>query len=402
MKETNVKYIGLNESEKAVAEKYVGALPAGEYVVLKGFFDVHVHFREPGFGYKETIETGSKAAARGGYTAVCAMPNLNPVPDCEESIKIEEDIIEKDAVINVYPYAAITKGQKGKELVDMDALSSRCIAFSDDGKGVQSEDLMETAMRKAKSLRKIIVAHCEDEKLLRGGCIHDGKYAKENGFIGISSASEYEMVKRDLALVKKTGCAYHVCHVSTKESVEYIRAAKAAGLDVTAETAPHYLVYSEDNLLDEGKWKMNPPIRGEEDRLALLDGIKDGTIDMIATDHAPHSAEEKSKGLKGSLFGVVGLETAFPILYTKLVKTGILNFEKLIELLSENPRKRFGVEDDGFSIWKLDEEYEINPSDFASKGRATPFDGEKVYGKCLYTVLGGKTIYRDKFLTEEI
>ncbi len=403
MAERKVKYIGLGEDEKAVAEKYVRALPIeGEYVVTKGFCDVHVHFREPGFAYKETISTGSKSASRGGYTSVCAMPNLNPVPDCVEGIKLETEIIEKDAVINVYPYAAITKGQKGVELVDMDGLAPYCIAFSDDGKGVQSDALMERAMLEAKSLNKIIVAHCEDEKLLCGGSIHDGEYAKANGFVGISSASEYEMVKRDLALVRKTGCAYHVCHVSTKESVEYIRRAKAAGLDVTAETAPHYLVYNDGCLRDEGRWKMNPPIRGEEDRLALVEGIKDGTIDMIATDHAPHSAEEKSKGLKGSLFGVVGLETAFPILYTKLVKTGVVSFEKLIDLLSANPRRRFGINDDGFSVWKLDEKYVINPDDFLSAGRATPFEGESVYGKCLYTVLGGKIVYRDKILTEEI
>lgn len=398
MDNPNVKFIGLNKNEIKCAKEYLAGLPLdnnGEYAVLKGFCDVHVHFREPGFAYKETVKSGSLAAARGGYTAVCAMPNLNPVPDCVESLQLENEIINRDAVIRVYPYGAITVGEKGKELSDLEGMAEDCIAFSDDGKGVQNDGLMVDAMLRAKALGKIIVAHCEDEKLLCGGCIHDGEYARQNGFIGISSASEYAMVERDLGLVEKTGCAYHVCHVSTKESVEFLRRAKAKGLDVTAETAPHYLTFNDSDLKDEGKWKMNPPIRSEEDRLALLAGIQDGTIDMIATDHAPHSAEEKSKGLKGSLFGVVGLETAFPILYTKLVKDGEITLEKLVELLSGNPRARFGICDDGFSVWKLDEEYEINPDDFLSQGKATPYDKERVFGKCLCTVLDGKAVYQD-------
>lgn len=398
MDNSNIKFIGLNENEIKCAKEYLAGLSLvenGEYAVIKGFCDVHVHFREPGFAYKETVKSGSLAAARGGYTAVCAMPNLNPVPDCVESLKLENEIINRDAVIGVYPYGAITVGEKGEELSDLEGMAEDCIAFSDDGKGVQNDELMVDAMMRAKALGKIIVAHCEDEKLLCGGCIHDGEYAKQNGFVGISSASEYAMVERDLGLVEKTGCAYHVCHVSTKESVEFLRVAKAKGLDVTAETAPHYLAFNDSNLKDEGKWKMNPPIRSEEDRLALLAGIQDGTIDMIATDHAPHSAEEKSKGLKGSLFGVVGLETAFPILYTKLVKGGEITLEKLVELLSVNPRARFGICDDGFSVWKLDEEYEINPDDFLSQGRATPYESERVFGKCLCTVLNGKAVYQD-------
>ncbi len=395
----SVKYIGIGKEMQKIAAEFLSGKDlsdCGEYAVFGGFCDVHVHFREPGFSYKETIKTGSAAAARGGWTSVCTMPNLQPVPDSAENIKKELEIIKNDAVVNVYPFASLTKGEKGKELADMENLSQFCVGFSDDGKGVQLDGLMEQAMIKAKSLGKVISAHCEDEKLLCGGCVHDGKYAESHGLSGISSASEYEMVKRDLELVKKTGCAYHVCHVSAKESVEYIRRAKNEGLDVTAETAPHYLVYDDGDLKDEGRWKMNPPIRAEEDRLALIEAISDGTIDMIATDHAPHSEEEKNKGLKNSAFGVVGLETAFPILYTKLVKTGIIDLEKLINLLTENPRKRFGIKENGFSVWKLDEEYEINSEDFLTKGRATPFEGEKVFGKCLWTVIDGEAVYKLK------
>ena len=366
-----------------------------QYVILPGFCDVHVHFREPGFIYKESILTGCAAAAHGGYTCVCTMPNLKPVPDSLENLKVQTDIIKKDATISVYPYAAITKGEFGKELSDMGDLAGSVIAFSDDGKGVQSDGLMKEAMIKAKSLGKIIVAHCEDNSLLFGGYIHDGNYAKSHGHKGICSESEWKPIKRDIELARQTGCAYHVCHISCKESVELIRKAKADGVDITCETAPHYLTLDENCLLEDGRFKMNPPLRSKEDRLALIEGIKDGTIDMIATDHAPHSMEEKSKGLKGSAFGVVGLETAFPVLYTKLVRTGIITLEKLIELLAVNPRKRFNIKfDNSFSVWNLEEKAVVDTSKFLSKGRATPFEGEKLYSKCYLTVYDGKAVFR--------
>ena len=365
------------------------------YTVLPGFCDVHVHFREPGFSYKETIRTGSLAAARGGFTAVCTMPNLSPVPDSAEHLKLQQDIIDRDAAIAVLPYAAITVGEKGETLADMDALAKGAVAFSDDGKGLQSDELMEEAMIRAKSLGKIIAAHCEVNELLRGGYIHDGAYAAAHGHAGICSESEWRQIERDAALAKKTGCAYHVCHVSTKESVEIIRKAKAEGTDITCETAPHYLLLTEDYLKEDGRFKMNPPLRTAADREALLDGILDGTIDMIATDHAPHSAEEKAKGLKGSAFGIVGLETAFPLLYTGLVRTGIISLEKLVRLMSENPRKRFGIKTDpGHAVWDLNAEYRIDPEEFLSKGRSTPFAGIKVFGRCMETVYNNKTVWR--------
>ena len=364
------------------------------FTVLPGFCDVHVHFREPGFSYKETILSGSMAGARGGYTAVCTMPNLNPVPDNEEHLKVQLDEIEKQSKINVYPYGAITVGQKGEMLSDMEKMTN-AIAFSDDGRGVQSESMMRSAMEKAKALGKMIVAHCEDNSLLHGGYIHDGEYARANGHKGICSESEYGPIARDLKLAKETGCSYHVCHISAKESVELIRKAKQEGVDVTGETAPHYLVMTDSDLKEEGRFKMNPPLRSEEDRQALIEGIKDGTIDMIATDHAPHSAEEKSKGLAGSAFGIVGLETAFPIIYTKLVKPGIITLEKAIELLSVNPSKRFGIPvENSFSVWNLNESYEINPDEFLSMGKATPFEGWLVSGKCHLTVCDGKIVYK--------
>ena len=363
--------------------------------VFPAFCDVHVHFREPGFFYKETIKTGSLAAARGGYTDVCAMPNLNPVPDSAENIKKQLEIINKTAVIGVHPYAAITVGEKGEVLSDMDALAPLCVAFSDDGRGVQNEEIMLRAMGKAKSLGKIIAAHCEDNSLLAGGYIHLGEYAKIHGHKGICSESEWRPIERDLRLAKKTGCKYHICHISCKESVELIRKAKAEGVDVTCETAPHYLVLNDMDLKEDGRFKMNPPIRSEEDRLALTEGIKDGTIDMIATDLAPHSEKEKSGGLKNSLMGVVGLETAFPVLYTKLVKTGIITLEKLIELMSVNPRKRFGIKQTrDVCIYTLDSEYTIDPNEFKTMGRSTPFEGERVFGKNLLTVHGGKAVWQ--------
>ena len=366
-----------------------------EYVVFPGFCDVHVHFREPGFSYKETIESGSKASARGGYTAVCTMPNLNPVPDSVEHLTEQRKLIEQQAVIHVYPYGAITVGEKGETLADLEGMAPNCIAFSDDGKGVQSDDMMREAMLRAKALGKMIVAHCEVNDLLKGGYIHDGKYAAEHNHKGICSASEYEQIARDLKLVEEIGCAYHVCHISTKESVELIRQAKAKGLDVTCETGPHYLTMDDSFLQEDGKFKMNPPLRDKSDREALVAGIVDGTIDMVATDHAPHSAEEKSKGLAGSAFGVVGIETAFPVMYTHLVKTGVITLEKLIDLLSTNPRKRFGLPAGGdFTVWNLSKEFAVDPAEFISKGKATPFEGWKLNGECLLTVCDGKAVYK--------
>ena len=365
--------------------------------VFPAFCDVHVHFREPGFSYKETILSGSRAAARGGYSDVCTMPNLNPVPDCYESIMEQRKIIERDAAVNVHPYASVTVGEKGEKLSDFDALSPLCIAFSDDGRGVQSEDMMRAAMIKAKSMGKIIAAHCEDNSLLCGGYIHDGEYARLHGHRGICSESEWRPIERDIRLAKETGCAYHVCHISCRESVELIRRAKADGVDITCETAPHYLVMNDMMLEEDGRFKMNPPIRSEDDRLALIEGIKDGTIDMIATDHAPHSAEEKSRGLEKSLMGVVGLETAFPVLYTHLVRTGILRAERLTELLSGAPRKRFGIPLAGedYTVFDIGTPYGIDPERFASMGRSTPFAGWEVFGKCVATVTGGETVWQE-------
>lgn len=366
--------------------------------VLPAFCDVHVHLREPGFSYKETILSGSKASAKGGYTDICSMPNLKPVPDSVENIKVEQDIIDRDAVIRVHPYASITLNQEGKVLSDFEALSDKCFAFSDDGRGVQSAELMEKAMEKAKALDKIIVAHCEDNSLLHAGYIHDGEYAKLHGHKGICSESEWGPIKRDIELARKTGCKYHVCHISCKESVELIRQAKKDGVDITCETAPHYLVFNDMDLKDEGRFKMNPPIRSEADRLALIEGIKDGTIDMIATDHAPHSAEEKSKGLKFSNMGVVGIETAFSVMFTYLVKTNIISLEKLIELMSINPRKRFGLPiTDDICVFDLDALYTVNPKDFLSKGKFTPFEGMKLFGVNKLTVCDGKIVYNSVF-----
>ena len=365
------------------------------YVVLPGFCDVHVHFREPGFSYKETIKTGCASAARGGYTAVCTMPNLVPVPDSAEHLGEQTKIIDRDATIGVYPYAAITVGQRGEELSDMEAMCDRAIAFSDDGRGVQSDDMMREAMARAKKLGKMIVAHCEVNSLLHGGYIHDGEYARAHGHRGICSESEYAQIERDLKLAKETGCAYHVCHISAKESVALIRRAKAEGVNVTCETGPHYLVMDDSDLREEGRFKMNPPLRGREDREALVEGLLDGTIDMIATDHAPHSAEEKSRGLVGSAFGIVGLETAFPVLWTKLVKEGILTLEQLMALMVTNPRKRFGIPmGQDFSVWDLNEQFTVNPCDFLSLGRATPFEGMSLYGVNYLTVHDGNIVYK--------
>ena len=373
-------------------------LNSSEYTVFPGFCDVHVHFREPGFSYKETVSSGSRAAARGGYTAVCTMPNLNPVPDSLEALRPQLEKIA-DAPIGVYPYGAITKGEQGQALADMQALSPYVIAFSDDGRGVQSPDMMERAMREAKSLGKLIVAHCEDNSLLRGGYIHDGTYARKNNHRGICSESEWGPIARDLELAAKTGAGYHVCHISTKESVELVRQAKKSGVDVTCETGPHYLVMDDSFLQEDGRFKMNPPLRSADDRAALVEGLLDGTIDMIATDHAPHSAEEKARGLEKSAFGVVGLETAFPILYTYLVKPGILSLEALLEKLVWNPRKRFRIPlGNDFSVWDLNSEYKVDPAEFLSMGKATPFEGWTVQGRCMATFYNGKAVYQaDRF-----
>ncbi len=364
------------------------------YVVFPGFCDVHVHLREPGFSYKETIKTGTAACARGGYTSVCAMANLKPVPDSLENLKVQKQLIEDTASIHVYPYGAITVGEQGEVLADLREMAPYVAGFSDDGRGVQSREMMKQAMETAKSLGKVIVAHCEVNDLLKGGYIHDGAYCAAHGHKGICSASEYEQIARDLELVAETGCAYHVCHISTKESVALIRNAKKQGLDVTCETAPHYLVMDDSFLQEDGRFKMNPPLRGPEDRKALVEGLLDGTVDMIATDHAPHSREEKSKGLEGSAFGVVGIETAFPVMYTHFVKTGKLTLERLIQLISENPRKRFDLPlRDDFTVWDLDEAFTVDPEQFLSMGRATPFADWKLSGTCVLTVCQGKVVY---------
>ena len=375
----------------------LGFVDKENYVVLPGFCDVHVHFREPGFSYKETVETGSRSAARGGYTAVCTMPNLNPVPDSAAHLGEQLELIAKGACIRVYPYGSITVGQKGEALSALADMAKDAIAFSDDGRGVQSEEMMREAMLLAKSLGKMIVAHCEVNDLLHGGYIHDGIYAKTHGHKGICSASEYEQIARDLRLAEETGCAYHVCHISAKESVALIREAKKRGVNVTCETAPHYLVMDENDLQEDGRFKMNPPLRAKEDREALVEGILDGTIDMIATDHAPHSAEEKSRGLANSAFGIVGLETAFPLLYTKLVKTGVITLERLVELLAVNPRERFGIPmGNDFSVWDLSAGFTVDPREFLSKGRATPLTGMELFGRNMLTVCDGRVVYKNE------
>ena len=364
-------------------------------VTLPAFADLHVHFREPGQTWKETIRSGSLAAARGGYTLVCTMPNLNPVPDSTEALAIEQAAIDKDAVIKVLPYCSITKGRRGEELVDFEALKGSCVAFSDDGSGVQSQEMMREAMRAAAAADVILAAHCEDNSLLRGGYIHDGQYCKAHGHKGICSESEWGQIARDLELAALTGCRYHVCHISTKESVELIRQAKASGVKVSCETAPHYLALCDEDLQEDGRWKMNPPLRSAEDREALIEGLKDGTIDVIATDHAPHSAEEKSKGLKGSAMGVVGLETAFPVLYTKLVLKGLVSLDRIVEALASAPRKIFRLPEAPLDRIEadLDTPYIIDSSTFLSKGRSTPFEGMQVQGKILKTYYNGYLVY---------
>lgn len=382
-------------AEKFLADGGLSPVISKKYIIVPGLCDVHVHFREPGFSYKETIASGSAAAAHGGYTAVCTMPNLDPVPDSAEHLQVQLDAIKRGAAIKVLPYGAITVGEKGEKLADMEAMSDKVCAFSDDGKGVQNDEMMREAMTAAKRLGKIIVAHCEDNSLLFDGYIHDGEYARMHGHRGISSASEYKQIERDLRLAEETGCAYHVCHISTKESVELIRQAKARGVNVTCETAPHYLVLCDEDMQEDGRFKMNPPLRSREDKKALIEGIKDGTIDMIATDHAPHSAEEKGRGLEKSLMGVVGLETAFPVLYTELVKKNIITLDRLVELMGFKPKERFGIDtNNDFAVFDISEAYKIDPEDFLSMGRATPFAGREVFGRCLLTVHNGKVVYK--------
>lgn len=379
----------------------VEAIDAEGQYLFPGFADVHVHLREPGFVYKETIETGTSSAARGGFTHVCSMPNLNPVPDSVENLKVQLDAIKKDAKIAVYPYGSITVGQKGEELSDLDGMAGDVIAFSDDGRGVQSDDMMRSAMIKAKTLGKMIVAHCEVNDLLNGGYIHDGEYAKKHGHRGICSESEWKQIERDIALAKETGVDYHVCHISTKESVALIRQAKKDGVSISCETAPHYLIFNDMDLQEHARFKMNPPIRSEADRLALIEGICDGTIDMIATDHAPHSEEEKSRGLEKSLMGVVGLETSFSAMYTHFVKTGVITLEQLMKLMHDNAKARFGIGNDivvgkkaDFTLFDVSEKFTVNPEEFATCGRFTPFEGMEMYGVCRMTVYDGKTVYK--------
>ena len=368
--------------------------------IFPGFTDVHVHLREPGFSYKETVASGTASAAAGGYTAVCAMPNLNPVPDSRENLDIQLELIRKNAIVRVMPYGAITVGEKGKTLADMDAMAPDVIAFSDDGKGVDDDELMLAAFEKAAALGKMICAHCEVSDLAHGA-IHDGAYAAAHGIPGIPSAAEWKMIRRDIGLVRKLGVPYHVCHVSCKESVELIRAARAEGLDVTGETGPHYLVFNEDDLQDSGAFRMNPPIRTEEDRLALIEALGDGTLGMIATDHAPHSAEEKSRGLAGSLNGIVGLETAFPVLWTDLVRKGVFTAEKLLSLFCDGPRERFGFGAEiavgapaDITVFDMSENYTVDPSEFVSMGKSSPFAGMSVWGRCLETLVGGETVWK--------
>lgn len=374
-------------------------------VLFPGFVDVHVHLREPGFSYKETIRTGTLAAAHGGFAHVAAMPNLDPVPDCAAALAVQRAIIEKDALVHVHPYGAVSVGEKGERLADLEGLAPGVIAFSDDGRGVQSESLMREAMMQCRRLGKILAAHCEDNSLLHGGYIHDGAYARAHGHRGICSESEWGPIARDLRLAEETGCAYHVCHVSTKESVALIRAAKHRGVDVTCETAPHYLTFTDEDLQEDGRFKMNPPLRAREDRDALIEGLLDGTIDMLVTDHAPHSREEKARGLEKSAMGVVGLETSFAASYTALVQTGILPLGKLVDLMHGAPMRRFGCGTElaegqpaDLTAFDLTKTYTVDPETFLTMGRATPFAGRALTGVCKLTMIGGEPVWKEETL----
>ena len=370
-------------------------------VVMSGLVDLHVHLREPGFEAKETIATGTAAAAHGGFTTVCSMPNLNPAPDTVEHLQVQLDAIKRDAVVKVLPYATITRERYGRELVDFAALKPMVAGFSDDGSGVQNDGVMRAAMAEAVKTDAIIAAHCEVNELLKGGYIHDGEYAAKHGHKGICSESEWQQIERDIELAGECGCRYHVCHISTKESVELIRQAKQRGVKITCETGPHYLTMCDMDLQEEGRFKMNPPIRSAEDRDALVEGIKDGTIDVVATDHAPHTLEEKSRGLAGSAMGVVGLETSFAVIYTKLVREGVITLEKAVELMSEAPRKIFNLggglcegQAADIAVFDLEAEFDVNPEDFHSKGRSTPFEGWHLWGECCLTMVDGKIVWQ--------
>ena len=386
--------------ESLAADEQTELFDAEGCVVTYGLADVHVHLREPGYSAKETITTGTRAAARGGVTTVCSMPNLQPAPDAPETIAVEQQMIDEQAVIEVLPFATISSKRAGRELADIEALRPLSVGYSDDGNGIQTEPLMRQAMQRIAAVDGIIAAHCEDDSLLHAGYIHDGEYARQHGHKGICSESEWGPIKRDVELAQQEGCRYHVCHISTKESVEIIREAKQSCAHISCETAPHYLVLCDENLQEEGRFKMNPPLRAKEDKAALIEGIKDGTIEVIATDHAPHTAEEKSRGLKGSMMGIVGIETSFAICYTHLVRKGIITIEKLIELMSENPRRIFRLggamqvgERADIAVFDITEPYKIDSSEFLSMGKATPFEGYEVYGRCMLTLYGGEKVW---------
>ena len=388
--------------ESLAVDADVEVFDAEGCIVTYGLADVHVHLREPGYSAKETITTGTRASARGGVTTVCSMPNLQPAPDVPETIAIEQKMIDEQAVIEVLPFATISSSRAGRELADIEALRPLSVGYSDDGNGIQTEELMRKAMQRIAAVDGIIAAHCEDDSLLHAGYIHDGEYARANGHKGICSESEWGPIKRDVALAQQEGCRYHVCHISTKESVDIIREAKQKCAHISCETAPHYLVLCDENLQEEGRFKMNPPLRAKEDRAALIEGIKDGTIEVIATDHAPHTAEEKSRGLKGSMMGIVGIETSFAICYTHLVRKGVITIEKLIQLMSENPRRIFRLggamrvgERADIAVFDITKPYTIDSSEFLSMGKATPFDGEEVYGRCMLTLFGGEKVWME-------
>ena len=386
--------------ESLVADAETEVFDAEGCVVTYGLADVHVHLREPGYSAKETITTGTRACARGGVTTVCSMPNLQPAPDAPETIAVQQQMIDEQAVIEVRPFATISSKRAGRELADIEALRPLSVGYSDDGNGIQTEPLMREAMKRIAAVDGIIAAHCEDDSLLHAGYIHDGDYAREHGHKGICSESEWGPIKRDVALAQEEGCRYHVCHISTKESVEIIREAKQKCNHISCETGPHYLVLCDENLQEEGRFKMNPPLRAKEDKAALIEGIKDGTIEVIATDHAPHTAEEKSRGLKGSMMGIVGIETSFAICYTHLVRKGVITLEKLIALMSENPRRIFRLggamrvgERADIAVFDVREPYKIDTAEFLSMGKATPFEGEEVYGRCMLTLFGGEKVW---------
>ena len=388
--------------ESLAVDADVEAFDAEGCVVTYGLADVHVHLREPGYSAKETITTGTRASARGGVTTVCSMPNLQPAPDAPETIAVEQKMIDEQAVIEVLPFATISSSRAGRELADIEALRPLSVGYSDDGNGIQTEGLMRKAMQRIAAVDGIIAAHCEDDSLLHAGYIHDGEYARANGHKGICSESEWGPIKRDVELAQQEGCRYHVCHISTKESVEIIREAKQKCAHISCETAPHYLVLCDENLQEDGRFKMNPPLRAKEDKAALIEGIKDGTIEVIATDHAPHTAEEKSRGLKGSMMGIVGIETSFAICYTHLVRKGVITIEKLIQLMSENPRRIFRLggamrvgERADIAVFDITKPYMIDTAEFLSMGKATPFEGEEVYGRCMLTLFGGKTVWKE-------